>query len=209
MSILTRRSLLSQLGMAARARKPNIILMMADDMGFSDIGCYGSEIATPNLDRLAQGGLRFTQFCNNARCCPTRASLLTGLYAHQAGIGHMVNDRGIPAYQGYLNDHCVTIGEALREGGYTTLMTGKWHVGETKPHWPKDRGFDRYFGLVSGSSSFYRVTEERPLVDEDKPIRPKDDSFYLTDLFTDQHNTEDISRNLIVFIRMGKWPSQS
>lgn len=192
MNQLTRRSMLSQIGLAAAtqasaapASKPNIILMMADDMGFSDIGCYGSEIATPNLDRLAQGGLRFTQFCNNARCCPTRASLLTGLYAHQAGIGHMVNDRGRPAYQGYLNDQCVTIGEALREGGYTTLMTGKWHVGENKPHWPKDRGFDRYFGLVSGSSSFYRVTEDRPLVDEDKPIRPKDDSFYLTDLFTD------------------------
>ncbi len=182
------------LAAATQARKPNIILMMADDMGFSDIGCYGSEIATPNLDRLAQGGLRFTQFCNNARCCPTRASLLTGLYAHQAGIGHMVNDRGRPAYQGYLNDQCVTIGEVLREGGYTTLMTGKWHVGEKKPHWPKDRGFDRYFGLVSGSSNFYRVNQARPLVDEDKPIIPKDDSFYLTDLFTD-HAVKFLDQN--------------
>lgn len=188
--------MLAQIGLAAaaQAKRPNIILMMADDMGFSDIGCYGSEIATPNLDRLAKGGIRFTQFCNNARCCPTRASLLTGLYAHQAGIGHMVNDRGTPAYQGYLNDRCVTIGEAMREGGYTTLMTGKWHVGEKQPHWPKDRGFDRYFGLVSGSSSFYRVTEDRPLVDEDKPIRPKDDSFYLTDLFTD-HAVQFLDEN--------------
>lgn len=192
MAKLTRRQLLSLMGltatargMAAPAKKPNIILMMADDMGFSDLGCYGSEIPTPNLDRLAKGGVRFTQFYNAARCCPTRASLLTGLHPHQAGIGHMVNDRGIPSYQGYLNDRCVTIGEALREGGYTTLMTGKWHVGEQKPHWPKDRGFDRYFGLVSGSSNFYRVTAERPLVDEDKVLRPKDDSFYLTDLFTD------------------------
>ena len=86
---------------------------MADDMGYSDLGCYGSEIATPNLDRLAKGGLRFTQFYNTARCCPTRASLLTGLYPHQAGIGHMVNDHGLPPYQGYLNNRCVTLGEAL------------------------------------------------------------------------------------------------
>ena len=185
----TRRKLLSLAGTAAASgavsKPPNIILIMADDMGFSDIGCYGSEIATPNLDRLAKGGLRFTQFYNGARCCPTRAALLTGLYAHQAGVGHMVENRGVPSYQGYLNDRCVTLGEAMREGGYTTLMTGKWHVGEKQPHWPKDRGFDRYFGLVSGSSSFFRVTEDRPLVDEDKVLRPKDDSFYLTDLFTD------------------------
>jgi arylsulfatase len=159
--------------------------MMADDMGFSDLGCYGSEIATPNIDRLASGGLRFTQFYNTARCCPTRASLLTGLYPHQAGIGHMVADRGTPAYQGYLNDRCVTIAEAMREGGYTTMMSGKWHVGEQRPHWPKDRGFDRYFGLISGSSSYFRVTEARPLVIEDQVYRPKDDSFYMTDLFTD------------------------
>ena len=177
----TRRKLLSLAATAASgavAKPPNIILIMADDMGFSDIGCYGSEIATPNLDRLAKGGLRFTQFYNGARCCPTRAALLTGLYPHQAGIGHMVENRGAPSYQGYLNDRCVTLGEAMREGGYTTLMTGKWHVGEKQPHWPKDRGFDRYFGLVSGSSSFFRVTEDRPLVDEDKVLRPKDDSFY-------------------------------
>lgn len=188
----TRRSMLARLGLAsagarltAAPRQPNIILVMADDMGFSDLGCYGSEIATPNLNRLAKGGIRFTQFYNAARCCPTRASLLTGLHPHQAGIGHMVADRGRPAYQGYLNDRCVTIGEALREGGYTTLMAGKWHVGEKKGQWPKDRGFDRYFGLPSGSSSFFRVTAERPLVDEDQVLRPKDDSFYLTDLFTD------------------------
>jgi len=94
---------------SAPARPPNIVLIMADDMGFSDIGCFGSEIATPNLDRLAARGLRFTQFYNGARCCPTRASLLTGLYPHQAGIGHMVDDRGFPAYQGHLNNNCVTI----------------------------------------------------------------------------------------------------
>src|SRR6478672_3296104 len=93
--------------------RPNIIILLADDMGFSDIGCYGSEIATPNLDRLAAGGLRFTQFYNTARCCPTRASLLTGLYPHQAGVGHMVEDKSRPGYRGFLNDRCVTLAEAL------------------------------------------------------------------------------------------------
>ena len=93
---------------AADAKRPNIVLIMADDMGFSDLGCYGSEIKTPNLDKLAGNGLRFTQFYNGARCCPTRAALLTGLYCHQAGVGHMVQDKGNPAYQGYLNDKCVT-----------------------------------------------------------------------------------------------------
>src|SRR5437868_2395634 len=84
--------------------RPNIVILLADDMGYSDIGCYGSEIATPNLDRLAAGGLRFTQFYNTARCCPTRAALLTGLYSHQAGVGHMVENKGAPGYQGFLND---------------------------------------------------------------------------------------------------------
>jgi arylsulfatase len=88
-------------------KRPNVVVIMADDMGYSDLGCYGSEIATPNLDRLAADGLRFTHFYNTGRCCPTRAALLTGLYPHQAGVGHMVEDRGFPAYQGFLNDRCV------------------------------------------------------------------------------------------------------
>lgn len=89
--------------------KPNIIVILADDLGFSDIGCYGSEILTPNLDNLARKGVRFTQFYNCARCCPSRASLLTGLYPHQAGVGHMVDNKGIPEYQGYLREDCITI----------------------------------------------------------------------------------------------------
>ncbi len=143
------------------ARRPNIVLIMVDDMGFSDIGCYGGEINTPNLDRLAAGGLRFTQFYNTARCCPTRASLLTGLYPHQAGIGHMVDNQGHPAYQGYLNDRCVTIAEALKLAGYRTLMAGKWHVGENRPHWPVDRGFDRYYGLISGGANYFDISKGR------------------------------------------------
>src|SRR2546421_6484625 len=99
----------------AAARRPNIIIILADDMGFSDVGCYGGEIRTPNIDRLASEGVRFTQFYNMARCCPTRASLMTGLYPHQAGIGAMNQDLGKPAYRGELNDRGVTIAEVLRD----------------------------------------------------------------------------------------------
>ncbi len=121
--------LLSLLSSALHAaEKPNIIVILSDDMGYSDIGCYGGEINTPNLDKLAHGGLRFTQFYNTGRCCPTRASLLTGLYAHQAGVGHMMGDYGLPQYQGNLNKQCVTIAEALKPAGYQCYMSGKWHV---------------------------------------------------------------------------------
>jgi len=170
---------------AQPSSRPNIIVIMADDMGFSDIGCYGGEVRTPNLDRLAGGGLRFTQFYNTARCCPTRAALLTGLYNHQTGVGHMVNDRGHPSYQGYLNDRCVTIAEALRPAGYRTLMSGKWHVGENRPHWPCDRGFDHYYGLISGGSNYWRLDPGRKMAIDNEPHTPSGDGFYMTDAFTD------------------------
>jgi len=178
---------------AARSsgKRPNIVLIMADDMGYSDIGCYGGEISTPNLDRLAAGGLRFSQFYNAGRCCPTRASLLTGLYPHQAGVGNMVGNQGYPTYQGYLNDRCVTIAEALKPAGYHTLMAGKWHVGEKRPHWPTDRGFDRYFGLISGAANYFDISKTkgpgvvRQMALDDKPYQPPRDGFYMTDAFTD------------------------
>lgn len=173
------------LASAAAARRPNIILIMADDMGFSDLGCYGSEISTPNLDGLAARGVRFTQFYNTARCCPTRAALLTGLYNHQAGIGHMVNDRGFPAYQGYLNDRCVTIAEALRPAGYRTMMSGKWHVGEDRPHWPIDRGFERCFSLISGATNYFRLEKGRQMALDDQPYTPPAEGFYITDAIAD------------------------
>lgn len=169
---------------AADAARPNIIVILADDMGFSDIGCYGSEIATPNLDKLAAGGLRFTQFYNTARCCSTRAALLTGLYSHQAGVGHMVEDHNVPGYRGFLNDRCATIAEDLRAAGYATFMSGKWHVGEKRPHWPVDRGFDRYYGLVSGGSNYFRIDPERILALDDKKI-DAEPGYYATNTFTD------------------------
>ena len=194
---LDRRSFLKALGATSLARcssgsesrageRPNIVLIMADDMGFSDIGSYGGEISTPNLDALAANGLRFRQFYNAARCCPTRASLLTGLYSHQAGVGHMVGDYGHPSYQGRLNDRCVTIAEVLKEAGYTTLMSGKWHVGESRPHWPVDRGFDEYFGLISGGSNYFKLDGARQMASGNDPYTPPDDgSFYMTDAFSD------------------------
>lgn len=138
------------------AARPNIIVILVDDMGWSDIGCYGSEIPTPNLDRLAKNGLRFTQFYNTARCCPTRASLLTGLYPHQAGVGHMVEDKGEdqPGYRGRLNDRCVTMAEVLRPAGYFTAMTGKWHVGQNHGVTPWGRGFDRSLNAAAGGFYF-------------------------------------------------------
>jgi len=134
--------------------RPNIVVILVDDMGFSDIGCYGSEIDTPNLDALAAGGLRFTQFYNTGRCCPTRASLLTGLYSHQAGVGHMNGDDGVPGFIGHLNDRCQTLGEVMHTAGYFTAASGKWHVGPKDGQLPCDRGFDRFFGSRAGGIYF-------------------------------------------------------
>lgn len=169
-------------------RAPDIVVILADDMGYSDLGCYGSEIATPHLDALAANGLRFTQFYNTARCCPTRAALLTGLYQHQAGIGHMVGDYGIPSYQGYLNDRCLTIAEVLRPAGYRTMAVGKWHVGSERGHWPLDRGFDRYYGTPSGGGFYFKEAIEfrnRFLTLDNDVVEFPDDG-YVTDLFTDR-----------------------
>src|SRR5689334_7843598 len=156
-------------------------------MGFSDLGCYGSEIPTPNLDALAASGLRFTQFYNTARCCPTRAALLTGLYSHQAGVGHMTEDRGQPGYQGRLNDRCVTMAEALRPTGYFTAMTGKWHVGQNLGVTPWGRGFDRSLNAAGGG--FYFPDHSRAelflngekIANDDSRLPP---NWYSTDLWT-------------------------
>jgi len=164
-------------------------------MGYSDIGCYGGEINTPNINRLAENGLRFSQFYNAARCCPTRASLLTGLYPHQAGMGNMVmhevGGKKTGPYQGYLNDISVTIAEVLKDAGYSTLMSGKWHVGENRPNWPTDRGFDHYVGLISGGSNYFDITQGkrddvvRIMAKDDQVYNPPKDGFYMTDAISD------------------------
>lgn len=170
-----------------KAGPPNIVLIMGDDMGYSDIGSYGGEIRTPRLDELASNGLRFTQFYNTARCCPTRASLLTGLYPQQAGVGHMVDDRGTPAFQGDLSKNAVTIAEALKGAGYSTYMSGKWHVtpyiieNPDKHNWPRQRGFDQFFGMISGAGSLY---DPRSLTLDNEYVAPRED-FYCTTDFTD------------------------
>ena len=126
--------------------RPNILLIIADDLGYSDLGCYGSEISTPNLDRLAENGILFTEFYNSARCCPSRASVLTGLYPHQAGIGSFVGpDRGVHGYTGSLTPNAVTIAEVLKDAGYRTFGAGKWHVNMPGP---TDRGFEEFYGFL-------------------------------------------------------------
>ena len=175
--------------------RPNIVLIMADDLGFSDLGCYGGEIETPHIDSLAEDGLRFRHFYNNAVCMPTRASLLTGLYPHQVGAGS----------SGTLSDaNNVTLAEVLRSAGYRTLMVGKWHNGSRPHELPVNRGFDRYWGLLSGCSNYFnpglkRDGEPEPAhklegntrpwgFDEEvvRPYTPEDRDFYLTDAFTDK-----------------------
>ncbi|MDB5105877.1 MAG: Choline-sulfatase [Fibrobacteres bacterium] len=146
---------------AANATAPNIVIFLADDMGFSDIAPYGGEIRTPNLTRLAASGIKFTQFYNTGRCCPTRAALLTGLYSHEAGVGHMTDNeiatRG-PGYGGRLNEHACTLAELLKTAGYSTWMVGKWHVSngeKDQADWPMQRGFDRFFGSLAGPKSYF------------------------------------------------------
>ena len=173
--------------------RPNIIYIMADDLGYSDLGCYGGEVSTPNLDQLAANGIKLKKFYNNSRCCPTRASLLTGQYPHAVGMGGMVSLSKAPIehgpYQGFLNDSFPTIAEELKKVGYNTYMSGKWHVGERPEHWPLKRGFDRYYGLISGASSFFEITpaerDKRRFVLDDKDYEIPKEGHYMTDAFTD------------------------
>ncbi|MGB7160859.1 MAG: arylsulfatase [Tepidisphaeraceae bacterium] len=180
---------------AEQSARPNIVVILADDMGYSDIGCYGSEISTPNIDRLATDGLRFTQFYNTARCCPTRASLLTGLYPHQAEMGWMAGrPTSTPGYRNELSKNAVTIAEALKPAGYASYMAGKWHVtSKLKPdspqdNWPRQRGFDRFYGTVQGGGSYY---DPAMLTRDNTPITPEGDGeyeprrYYYTDAITD------------------------
>lgn len=183
--------------------RPNIVIILADDMGFSDIGCYGGEIETPHLNRLAENGIRFTHFYNAGRSCPTRASLLTGLYPHQAGVGRMTFDDHQPGYRGTMTHNGVTIAEVLKESGYQTGMVGKWHVAETplrsdqrlwlahqvfheefapKDNYPVNRGFQDYYGTIYGVVNYF---DPFSLVNGDQPVREVPDNYYTTIAYAD------------------------
>lgn len=182
--------------------KPNIIVILADDLGYSDLGCYGSEIETPRLDDLAENGLRFTQMYNAARCCPSRASLLTGLYQHQAGVGFMVYADWGEGYEGSLNESGVTLGEALKEAGYTTFTSGKWHAAAHRDppshSLPENRGFDRSTVVRTHIDSYWKVLSNCDIYQDGKLLIPGDNDnttlknpyqpekdFYTTEYFTD------------------------
>lgn len=177
---------------------PNIILILADDMGYSDISCFGSEISTPNIDNLSAKGVNFTQAYNSARCCPSRASLLTGLHPHQAGVGHMISNLGHPSYQGYLNNNCVTIAETLKLSGYNTALSGKWHtggyydprypesslpVGEKEHPTPTQIGFDKFYGSLLGAGSYYNP---KVLLKNETFVKPECDNYHFTDAITNE-----------------------
>lgn len=191
---------------ASNDRPPNIIVILADDLGYSDLGCYGGEIETPNLDYLAQNGVRFTQFYNTSRCCPSRASLLTGLYNHQAGIGEMTRDRGLPGYRGHITENTVTLAEVLKSAGYHTGMAGKWHVSNTvvqetpekqlawlnhheshplfapKEQYPTSRGFEKYYGNIWGVVDYF---DPFSLVNGTEPVKEVPEDYYHTDAIND------------------------
>jgi arylsulfatase A-like enzyme len=208
----------------AAAPRPNVVLIMSDDMGFSDLGCYGGEIKTPTLDKLATGGLRLTQFYNTARCCPTRAALLTGLYSHQAGIGHMMEDKGLDGYRGDLNRRCATIAEVLRPAGYGTYAVGKWHVTKAakpegpKDNWPLQRGFDRFYGTITGAGNFYdpgTLTRNNKMISPFADAEYKPDRYYYTDAISDhairyigEHHKQSPDKPLFLYVTYtaAHWP---
>lgn len=165
-----------------QAKKPNILLIVADDLGFSDLGCYGSEIATPNLDEIARNGIRLTRFYSAGRCCPSRASILTGLYPHRAGLGHMVKDLGRPGFRGRVADDAVTIGQALQPAGYRTFISGKWHLG-TKD--PTRRGFEEFYGTLVSAQTFWDPNHFLRLPAGREARQYAEGEFYSTNALTD------------------------
>ncbi|MGI4864915.1 MAG: arylsulfatase [Janthinobacterium lividum] len=218
-------------------KRPNIILVMADDLGYSDIGCYGGEVQTPNLDKLAQNGLRFTNCYNTGRCCPTRASMLTGLYPHQAGIGKMTFNENEPGYRGQLNEHTVTLAEALRTAGYQTGMVGKWHISETVERkdkaeqlkwlahqadygdfadlnsYPTARGFDKFYGTIWGVVDYF---DPFSLVHGKEPVKTVPKDFYYTNAigdtavsFVNQFSKSDKPFFMYVAYTAPHWPVQA
>ncbi len=212
----------------AASDRPNILLILVDDVGYSDLGCFGSAIHTPNVDSLAKEGVRFTQFYNTARCCPTRASLLTGLYPHQAGIGHMTwADNGYDGYRGLLNNRCATIAEVLKASGYRTYMAGKWHitsadkVDSDRAQWPVQRGFEKFYGTIKGSGSFFdpiSLCRQNTFITPENDPEYKPKQFYYTDAITDnavkylqEHQKESPGKPFFMYVAYtaAHWPMQA
>lgn len=191
---------------SAKDKRPNIILILADDLGYSDLGCYGGEVQTPNIDYLAANGVRFRNFYNTSRCCPSRASLLTGLYNHQAGIGQMTDVTNEDGYRGFLTGNTVTLAEVLQQAGYRTAMSGKWHVSNTiqqptkaeqlkwlshqashpyfspAEQYPVNRGFEKYYGNIFGVVNYF---DPFSLVSGTKPVEQVPPGYYHTDAIND------------------------
>lgn len=193
---------------AQEASNPHIVLILCDDMGFSDLGCFGGEVRTPNLDRLAAEGVRFSQFKNTGRSCPSRAALLTGRYQHEVGMGWMAEvDEHRPGYRGQIDAEYPTIAETLRAAGYSTYMSGKWHVttfggyGEPNGSYPVERGFDRYYGCLHGGGSYYRP---QPLYNDLEPVTEVPDDYYYTRAITDSAccfvNRHDPRRPMFLYV---------
>lgn len=181
--------------LAQKSQKPNIILVLVDDLGFSDIGPYGGlDIQTPNLDKLAGEGLRLKEFYNNSICAPTRASLLTGQYQHKAGVGYFNVNLGLPAYQGFLNKESLTLAEVLKTAGYSTILSGKWHVGDDKDQWPAQRGFDKSFGFIGGASNYYEINDKNK---PDVQLYRNNEPFYLE---KGKHLTDEITSQALGFL---------
>src|SRR4051794_8887333 len=220
-------SVVAGVGAGHAAKRPNVVVILADDMGFSDLHCYGGEIETPNLDALAADGLRFTQFYNTARCCPTRASLLSGLYPHQAGVGHMMDDRNLPGYKGDLSPNCVTIAEALKPAGYRAYAVGKWHVTRfvaptgPKHNWPLQRGFERCYCTITGAGNYYdpaSLVRDNTMISAHGDPEYKPEKYYYTNAigehavrFIADHHKDHAADPLFLYVAFtaAHWPMQA
>ena len=183
-------------------RRPNIVIILADDLGYSDMGSFGSEIKTPNLDNLSRAGVRFTNFYTHATCSPTRSMLLSGVDNHINGLGNMgewtaPNQQGVPGYEGNLNKKVATLPELLKQGGYHTYMVGKWHLGKAPDLIPAARGFERDFAMLDGAGSYWDMTNFTATIPKSTFT---EDGKYLTELPGDYYATETYTDKMIGFI---------
>jgi len=189
-TLITNLSLFAQ-----KKQRPNIVLILVDNLGFSDIGPYGAiDLETPNISKLASEGLKLKEFYTNSISAATRASLLTGQYQHKAGVGYFNVNLGLPAYQGFLNKESLTLAEVLKNGGYSTIISGKWNVGDDKDQWPAQRGFDKSFGFVGDASNYFEIND---MGEEDVKLLKNNKPYYLE---KGKYLTEEITNNAFVTI---------